>query len=160
MNWSVVLKRSFISSYVMSVFTLVAMVISFAVVSMIRLGTSDLGDVIRFSTKGSIAEIVLEVFSLFLLTILPAIWISACDETYFVIFGVFRWGLLGILAEGAGGFISNVIPLPSQSSGLFDEFITFILRIIVGLVIIGVSYWLVFRMPRMVSKGSDHSDAV
>ena len=63
-----------------------------------------------------------------------------------------RWVIVGALIGAVGGILSEILPSVEQTSALIPGLAIFAFRIIIGLVVILSSYWLVFRLPTVVSN--------
>jgi len=142
------LKRSFLSSYAMSALALLGTCISYLLLTVIRRGTPTFAPL----TPGVPASrIVLLSLAFILIPLVPAVLISTRDSSHFGVSGMIRWVIVGALIGAVGGILSEILPSVEQTS-LILELAIFGFRIIIGLVVILSSYWLVFRLPTVVSN--------
>ena len=90
--------------------------------------------------------------NLIVIPLVPAVLISTRDSSHFGVSGMIRWVIVGALIGAVGGILSEILPSVEQTSALIPGLAIFAFRIIIGLVVILSSYWLVFRLPTVVSN--------
>ncbi len=143
------LKRGFWSSYLMATVGLLGAAISYLVLTTIRRGTAVAPE---FSSGAPISSWVRFCFSLLVLPLVPALLISARDASHFGVSGMARWLVVGALIGTIGGVLGEVFPSADRDSPALVGLAVFTFRIVVGLGVVLLSYWVVFTLPRLVSS--------
>ncbi len=143
------LKRGFWSSYLMATVGLLGAAISYLALTTIRRGTAVASGL---TTEVPASAWVLFCLSLLVLPSVPALLIRARDASHFGVSGMARWMIVGALTGSIGAILAEVLPSAGRTSPALVGLAAFTFRIVVGLGVVLMSYWVVFPLPRLVSS--------